>query len=160
MARDACRRVTDVESDWAKLVRRREEHTQATPDQPIDEEQLYYDAAAVCQKGRVYGLGSLARKTRRYAVPGASTSQEPMVRRSEFDAVVQRLVQLEAFVQSQLGMRMDFCANTSQAPPPPPPQEHHLQVRMDSTCSPQQQYDDDDRDNPDWVEEEHLGDES
>ncbi|KAK9126476.1 hypothetical protein Scep_015322 [Stephania cephalantha] len=31
-----------------------------------------------------------------------------MVRRSEFDAVVQRLAQLEAFVQSQLGMRMDF----------------------------------------------------
>ncbi|KAK9101435.1 hypothetical protein Scep_024865 [Stephania cephalantha] len=44
------------EYDEAKLVRRREEHTQATPDQPIDEEQLYYDAAEVCPKGRVYGL--------------------------------------------------------------------------------------------------------
>ncbi|KAK9100027.1 hypothetical protein Scep_023457 [Stephania cephalantha] len=96
-----------------KLVKRREEHTQATSDQPIDEEQLYYDAVGVCPKGRVYGLGSLARKTRRYADPGASTSQEPMVRRSEFDVVVQRLVQFEAFVQSQLGMRMDFGANTS-----------------------------------------------
>ncbi|KAK9101130.1 hypothetical protein Scep_024560 [Stephania cephalantha] len=72
----------DSRSRVAKLVRRREEHTQATPDQPIDEEQLYYDAAGVCPKGRVYGLGSLARKTRRYADPGASTSPEPMVRRS------------------------------------------------------------------------------
>ncbi|KAK9158378.1 hypothetical protein Scep_004952 [Stephania cephalantha] len=105
----------------AKLVRRREEHTQTTPDQQIDEEQLYYDAAGVCPKGRVYRLGSLAKKTRRYADPGASTSQEPMVRRSEFDVVVQRLAQFEAFVQSQLGMRMDFGANTSHAPPPPPP---------------------------------------
>ncbi|KAK9104606.1 hypothetical protein Scep_021450 [Stephania cephalantha] len=144
----------------ANLVRRREEHTQATPDQPIDEEQLYYDAAGVCPKRRVYGLESLARKTRRYADTGASTSHEPMVRRSEFDAIVQRLAQFEAFVQSQLEMRMDFGTNTSQAPPPPPPQEHHQQVRMDPACSPQQQHDDDDKDNPDWVDEEHLGDES
>ncbi|KAK9149307.1 hypothetical protein Scep_008064 [Stephania cephalantha] len=115
------------------------EHTQATPDQLIDEEQLYYDAAGVCPKGRVYGIGSLARKTRGYADPSASTSQKPM---------------------SQLGMRMDFGANTSQAPPPPPPQEHHQQVGMDPACSPQQQHDDDDRDNPNWVDDEHLGDES
>ncbi|KAK9104643.1 hypothetical protein Scep_021487 [Stephania cephalantha] len=86
----------------AKLVRRREEHTQATPDQPIDEEQLYYDAAGSCLKGRVYGLGSLARKTSIYVDP----------------------------------------------------------VGMDPACSPQQQHDDDDRDNPDWVDKEHLGDES
>ncbi|KAK9104944.1 hypothetical protein Scep_021788 [Stephania cephalantha] len=127
----------------AKLVRRREEHTQATPNQPIDEKQLYYDAAGVCLKGRVCGLGSFARKKRRYAYP-----------------VVQRLAQFEAFVQSQLGMSIDFGANTSQAPPPPPPQEHHQQVGMDPACSPQQQHDDDDKDNPDWVNEEHLGDES
>ncbi|KAK9163894.1 hypothetical protein Syun_004796 [Stephania yunnanensis] len=122
----------------AKLVRRREEHTQATPDRPIDEEELYYDAAGICPKGRVYGLGSLARKNKRYADPGASTSQEPM---------------------SQSRIHMDFSANNSQAPPPPPPQEHHQQVGMDPACSPQQQYDDDDRDYPDWVDEEHLGDE-
>ncbi|KAK9158096.1 hypothetical protein Scep_004670 [Stephania cephalantha] len=148
----------DSRSTQFHLVRRREEHTQETPNQPIDEEQLYYNAMGVCPKGRVYGLGSLARKTRRYADPGASTSQEARVRRSEFDTVVQRLAQFEAFLQSQLGMRMDFGANTSQAPPPPPPQEHHQQVGMDPTCSPQQ-HDDDDRDNPDWVDEEHLGDE-
>ncbi|KAK9132412.1 hypothetical protein Scep_011940 [Stephania cephalantha] len=105
----------------AKLVRRREEHTQATPYHLIDKEQLYYDAAGVCPIGRVYGFGLLARKTRRYADPSSSTSQEPMVRRSEFDAVVQRLAQFEAFVQSQLGMCMNFDANTSRTPPPPPP---------------------------------------
>ncbi|KAK9132680.1 hypothetical protein Scep_012208 [Stephania cephalantha] len=114
----------------AKLVRRREEHPQATPDQPIDEEQLYYDAAGVCPKGPVYGLESLARKTRRYADPGASTSQEPMVRRSEFDAVVQRLARFEVFMQSQLGMRMDFGANTFQAPPP-----HHHRHHLRSIIS-------------------------
>ncbi|KAK9148555.1 hypothetical protein Scep_007312 [Stephania cephalantha] len=110
----------------AKLVRRRKEYTQATLDQPIDED----------------------------------TSQESIVRRSEFDAVVQRLAQFEAFVHSQLGMCMDFGVNTSQAPPLPPPQEHHQQVRMDPACAPQQQHDNDDRDNPDLVDEERLGDES
>ncbi|KAK9132664.1 hypothetical protein Scep_012192 [Stephania cephalantha] len=82
----------------AKLVKRCEEYTQATPNQPIDEEQFYYDATGVCPKGRVYGLESLAGKNRRYADPGASTSQESMVRCSEFDAVAQRLAQFEAFV--------------------------------------------------------------
>ncbi|KAK9101008.1 hypothetical protein Scep_024438 [Stephania cephalantha] len=110
-------------------MRRREEHTQATPDQSIDEKQLYYDATGECSKGRVYGLGSLAKRKRRYEDPGANTSREPMVRRSELDAVVQRLAQFEAFVQSQLEMCMDFRANTFQAPPPPPPPppplEHH-----------------------------------
>ncbi|KAK9148667.1 hypothetical protein Scep_007424 [Stephania cephalantha] len=133
----------------SKLVRKREEHTHATPDQPTDEEQLYCDAARDCLKEHVYGLGSLAKRKRRYADPGASMSREPMVRRSEFDAVVQRLVQFEAFMQSQLGMCMDFGVNTSQAPPSPPPQEHHQQVGMDPTCAPQQQHDNDDRDNLD-----------
>ncbi|KAK9139988.1 hypothetical protein Scep_009669 [Stephania cephalantha] len=72
----------------AELVRRREEHTQATPDQLIDEEQLYYDGAGDCPKWRVYGLRSHARRKMRYEDPSACTSQEPMVRRSEFDAVV------------------------------------------------------------------------
>ncbi|KAK9100656.1 hypothetical protein Scep_024086 [Stephania cephalantha] len=135
----------------ADLMRRREEHTQATPDRPIDEKQIYYDVAGVCSKGRVYGLGSLANKKRRYEDHGASTSQEPMVRHIELDAVVQRLAQFEAFVQSHLGMRMDFGASTFQAPPPPlpPPQKHHQQVGMDSARSPQQQHDNDDEDNHD-----------
>ncbi|KAK9158114.1 hypothetical protein Scep_004688 [Stephania cephalantha] len=82
----------------AELVRRREEHTQATLDQPIDEKQLYYDAVGKCSKGHVYGLGSLAKRKRRYEDHGASMSREPMVRRSQVDAVVQRFAQFEAFV--------------------------------------------------------------
>ncbi|KAK9088684.1 hypothetical protein Scep_027766 [Stephania cephalantha] len=83
----------DSRSAWfhAELVRRREEHTHATPDQPIDEKQLYYDATGECSKGRVYGLGSLAKRKRRYEDLGASMSREPMMRHSELDAVVQRL---------------------------------------------------------------------
>ncbi|KAK9158726.1 hypothetical protein Scep_005300 [Stephania cephalantha] len=51
------------------FVRRREEHTQAIPDQPTDEKQLYYDAAGDCSKERVYGLGPLAKRKRRYEDP-------------------------------------------------------------------------------------------
>ncbi|KAK9132709.1 hypothetical protein Scep_012237 [Stephania cephalantha] len=63
-------------------------------------------------------------------------------------------------------MRIDFGGSTSQAPPPPapppppPPQEHHQLVGMDPAHSLEQQHDDDDRDVQDWVDEEHLGDES
>ncbi|KAK9169516.1 hypothetical protein Syun_001656 [Stephania yunnanensis] len=45
----------------AELMRKHEEHTQATPDRPIDEKQLYYDATGECSKGRVYGLESLTK---------------------------------------------------------------------------------------------------
>ncbi|KAK9105485.1 hypothetical protein Scep_022329 [Stephania cephalantha] len=117
--------VHTKDHDGVTFIDSRSAQFHATPNQSIDEEQLYYDAAGVYPKGHVYGLRSLVKKKKRYADPGASTSQESMVRHSEFDAVVQRLTQFEAFVQSQLGMRMDFGANTSQAPPPPPPQEHH-----------------------------------
>ncbi|KAK9148991.1 hypothetical protein Scep_007748 [Stephania cephalantha] len=89
----------------AKLMRRGEEHTQATPDQPIDEKQLYYDVAGEYPKGRIYGLGPLAKRNKRNEDPGASKSRKSMVRRSEFDAILQRLAQFKAFVQSQLGMR-------------------------------------------------------
>ncbi|KAK9094446.1 hypothetical protein Scep_025915 [Stephania cephalantha] len=127
----------------------------------IDEKQLYYDAAEECSKGRVYGLGSLAKMTRKYEDLGASTSREPMVQRSELDAVVQRLVQFEAFVQSQLGMRMDL----KQAPF----RHHHRHHRRRSIISRwgwirlvqhKHQHDDDDEDIHDWLDEEHLGDES
>ncbi|KAK9128176.1 hypothetical protein Syun_016973 [Stephania yunnanensis] len=65
------------------LERRRLEPTQATPDQPVDDEAVYFNAAGECPKGRVYGLKSLGRKRRRYADLGASTSQMPeMVARS------------------------------------------------------------------------------
>ncbi|KAK9133027.1 hypothetical protein Scep_012555 [Stephania cephalantha] len=51
------------------------ELTQTTPDQPVDDEAVYYKVAGECPKGRVYGLWSLGRKKRRYADPNASTSQ-------------------------------------------------------------------------------------
>ncbi|KAK9092593.1 hypothetical protein Syun_027504 [Stephania yunnanensis] len=88
-----------------------------------------------------------------------STSREPMARRLELDAIVQRLAQFEAFAQSQLGMCMDFRASAFQAPPSLPPQEHHQQVGPAPSLQ-QQQHDDDDEDNHDWLDEEHLGDES
>ncbi|KAK9135568.1 hypothetical protein Syun_014898 [Stephania yunnanensis] len=59
----------------AKLQRRRQELTQATPDQHVDDEAMYYNVVGECPKGRFYGLGLLRRKKRRYTDPGASTSQ-------------------------------------------------------------------------------------
>ncbi|KAK9083079.1 hypothetical protein Scep_029550 [Stephania cephalantha] len=61
----------------AKLQRRRQELTQTTPDQPVDDEAVYYKVAGECPKGRVYGLESLGRKKRRYVDHDASTSQHP-----------------------------------------------------------------------------------
>ncbi|KAK9143328.1 hypothetical protein Syun_012728 [Stephania yunnanensis] len=76
----------------AKLQRRRQELTQATPNQTVDDEAVYYNVVGECPKGQVYGLGSLGGKNRRYADPGASTSQLPeMVPRSKFDSVAKQL---------------------------------------------------------------------
>ncbi|KAK9107416.1 hypothetical protein Syun_023427 [Stephania yunnanensis] len=59
---------------------------------PVDDEAVYLNVAGECPKGRVYDLGSLGRKKRRYADPGASTSQIPkMVPRAAFDIVVEQL---------------------------------------------------------------------
>ncbi|KAK9142983.1 hypothetical protein Syun_012383 [Stephania yunnanensis] len=59
----------------AKLQRRRQELTQTTLDQPVDDEAVYYKVAGDCPKGCVYSLRSLWRKKRRYVDPDASTSQ-------------------------------------------------------------------------------------
>ncbi|KAK9105176.1 hypothetical protein Scep_022020 [Stephania cephalantha] len=58
-----------------KLQRRRQELTQTTPDQPLDDEAVYYKVAGDCPKGCVYNLRSLWRNKRRYVDPDASTSQ-------------------------------------------------------------------------------------
>ncbi|KAK9118597.1 hypothetical protein Scep_016690 [Stephania cephalantha] len=90
---------TRLEQFYAKLQRRRQELTQATPDQPVDDEAVYFNVVGECPKGRVYGLRSLGRKNRRYADPGASTSQLlEMVPRSEFDSVVEQLRLVVAFM--------------------------------------------------------------
>ncbi|KAK9099000.1 hypothetical protein Syun_026045 [Stephania yunnanensis] len=60
----------------ANLQSRRQELTQTTLDQPVDDKAVYYKVAGKCPKGRVYGLGSLGRKKRRYAYPGASTTRD------------------------------------------------------------------------------------
>ncbi|KAK9125240.1 hypothetical protein Scep_014086 [Stephania cephalantha] len=113
-------------ADVAKLQMRHQELTQATLDQSVDDEAVYYKVAGECPKGRFYDLESLGRKKRRYADPGASTSQvSPMVPRSEFDSVPEQLRQVVAFMQMQLGMTMDG-AGLSQ-PPPPPPLPHEQQ---------------------------------
>ncbi|KAK9168940.1 hypothetical protein Syun_001080 [Stephania yunnanensis] len=103
---------------------RRLELTQATPDQPVDDEAVYLNVAGECPKGRVYGLGSLGRKKRRYAYPGASTSQMPeMVPRVEFDIVVEQLRKVMAFMYQQFGMTMDGAGQPLPPPPPPPPHD-------------------------------------
>ncbi|KAK9158043.1 hypothetical protein Scep_004617 [Stephania cephalantha] len=67
--------TTGTLSHSAKLQRRRQELTQTTPDQPVDDEAVYYKVAGDCPKGCVYSLKSLWRKKRRYVDLDASTSQ-------------------------------------------------------------------------------------
>ncbi|KAK9113961.1 hypothetical protein Syun_020758 [Stephania yunnanensis] len=104
------------------LQRRHQELTQATPDQSVDDEAVYLNVAGECPKGRVYDLGSLGRNNRRYADPGASTSQMPdMVPRAEFNVVVEQLRKVMEFMHQHLGMNMDGASLSQQQPPPPPP---------------------------------------
>ncbi|KAK9107995.1 hypothetical protein Syun_024006 [Stephania yunnanensis] len=42
----------------------------ATPEQSVDDEAVYLNVAGESSKGRVYGLGSVGRKKRRYGTPG------------------------------------------------------------------------------------------
>ncbi|KAK9156129.1 hypothetical protein Sjap_003609 [Stephania japonica] len=87
------------------------ELTCATPDQSVDDEAVYLNVAGECPKGRVYGLESLGRKKRRYADPGASTSEMPdMVPRAEFNVVAEQLRKVMEFMQKDLGMNMDGAA--------------------------------------------------
>ncbi|KAK9135578.1 hypothetical protein Syun_014908 [Stephania yunnanensis] len=69
--------ITSAEANIfsAKHQRRRQELTQTTPDQQLDDEAVYFKVAGDCPKGCVYSLRSLWRKKRRYVDPDASTSQ-------------------------------------------------------------------------------------
>ncbi|KAK9091504.1 hypothetical protein Sjap_024681 [Stephania japonica] len=60
-------RMTFIDTRSERLRRRCRELTRATPDQSVDDEAVYLNVAGECPKGRVYGLGSLGRKKRRYA---------------------------------------------------------------------------------------------
>ncbi|KAK9133147.1 hypothetical protein Scep_012675 [Stephania cephalantha] len=121
---------TDGRSARFHIMRRREEHTQVTLDQPVVEEQFYYNTTGDCPKGRVYGLGSLSSKKRKYGDPSASiviTSRAP--------------------------------PPPPPPPPLPPPQEHHQQVGVDPAHSSEHQHNNDDQDIWEWMDEEHLSDE-
>ncbi|KAK9140602.1 hypothetical protein Scep_010283 [Stephania cephalantha] len=133
----------------AKLQRRHQELTQATPDQPV-----YFKVAGKCLKRSVYGLGSLGRKKRIYADPSASTSQvSPMVPRSEFDNVAKQLRQVVRFMLSQFGMTMDRVGLSQPPPPPPspPPPPHELQEAQTDPADPARQQDNVDREMQDWL---------
>ncbi|KAK9107675.1 hypothetical protein Syun_023686 [Stephania yunnanensis] len=122
-----------------RLQRRRLELTQATPDQPVDDEAVYLNVEGECPKERVYGLGSLGRKNRRYADPGACTSQMPeMVPRAEFDIVVDQLGKVMAFMHQQFGMTMDGAGLSQPQPPPPPPPDQQQSPQIDPADPPQQ----------------------
>ncbi|KAK9099134.1 hypothetical protein Syun_026179 [Stephania yunnanensis] len=102
-----------------------------TPDQPVDDEAVYYNVASECPKGRVYGLGSLGRKKRIYVDPDASTSRLPkMVPRSEFDSVTEQLRQVVAFMHRQFGMTIDGAGLSQPHPQPQPPPAPHEQQKM------------------------------
>ncbi|KAK9087498.1 hypothetical protein Syun_029892 [Stephania yunnanensis] len=122
-----------------RLQRRRQELTQATPDQSVDDEAVYLNVAGECPNGRVYGLGSLGRKKRRYADPGASMSQMPdMVPRAEFDVVAEKLRKVMEFMHQHLGMNMDGAGLSRQQPPPPPPHDQQQLPQIDPVDPPQQ----------------------
>ncbi|KAK9083332.1 hypothetical protein Scep_029803 [Stephania cephalantha] len=150
---------TRSERFYAKLQMRRFELTQATPDQLVDDEAMYLNVAGECPKGRVYGLGSLGRKKRRYADPGASTSQMPeMVTRAEFDIVAEQLRKVMAFMHQQFGMTMEGAGLSQPQPPPPPPPPHDQQQPPQiDPADPQQQQDNVEREMQDWLtRDEHL----
>ncbi|KAK9143276.1 hypothetical protein Syun_012676 [Stephania yunnanensis] len=131
---------TRSERFYDRLQRRRLELTQATPDQSVDDEAVYLNVAGECPKGRAYGLGSLKRKKRRYADPGASTSQMPeMVPRAKFDIVAEQLRKVMEFMHQHLGMTMDGAGlSQPQPPPPPPPHAQQQQPQIDPADPPQQ----------------------
>ncbi|KAK9107994.1 hypothetical protein Syun_024005 [Stephania yunnanensis] len=133
--------------------------TQATPNQSVDDEAVYLNVAGECPKGRVYGLGSLGRKKRRYADPGASMSQMPdMVPRAEFNVVAEQLRKVMEFMHQHLGMNMDGAGLSQQQPPPPPPPNDQQQPPQIDPVDPPQQGDNGEREKQEWLtRKEQLG---
>ncbi|KAK9104941.1 hypothetical protein Scep_021785 [Stephania cephalantha] len=151
LGRRHCRCIPLFIDRLDRLQRRRQELTQATPDQSVDDEAVYLNVAGECPKGRVYGLGSLGRKKRRYADPGASTSQMPdMVPRAEFNVVAEQLRKVMEFMHQHLGMNMDEAGLSQQQPPPPPPHDQQLPPQIDPV-DPPQQGDNVERETQEWL---------
>ncbi|KAK9134432.1 hypothetical protein Syun_013762 [Stephania yunnanensis] len=110
---------------------RHQELTQATPGQPVDDKAMYYNVAGECPRGRVYSLGLLGRKKRRYVDPGAITSKIPdMVPRLEFDSVVEQLRLVVVFMWRQFGMTMDGAGHLGHG------YYHHLMSSRDAQTDP------------------------
>ncbi|KAK9087184.1 hypothetical protein Syun_029578 [Stephania yunnanensis] len=59
----------------AKHQRRRQELTQTTPNQSLEDEAMYYKVAGECPKGSVYNLRTLWRKKRRYLIRAGSEAK-------------------------------------------------------------------------------------
>ncbi|KAK9082427.1 hypothetical protein Syun_031169 [Stephania yunnanensis] len=129
---------TRSERFYVKLQRRRMELTQATPDQSVDDEAVYLNVAGEFPKGRVYGLGSLGKKKRRYEDPDASTFQMPeMVPRAEFHIFAEKLRKVMAFMHQQFGMTKDGAGLSRPQPPPPPPHDQQQPPQIDPADPPQ-----------------------
>ncbi|KAK9114525.1 hypothetical protein Syun_021322 [Stephania yunnanensis] len=95
------------------------------------------------------------RKKRRYADPGASTSQmQEMVPRAEFDIVAEQLRKVMAFMHQHLGMTMDGESISQLHPPPPHDQQQPPQI---DPANPPQQGDNVERGTQEWLtRDEHL----
>ncbi|KAK9112045.1 hypothetical protein Scep_019564 [Stephania cephalantha] len=127
---------TRSERFYDRLQRRRLELTQATPDQPVDDEAVYLNVAD----------------------PSASTSQMPkMVPRAEFDIVADQLQKVMAFMHQQFGMTMDGAGISQPQPPPPPPPHDQQQPPQIDPADPPQQGDNVERETQEWLtRDEHL----
>ncbi|KAK9118426.1 hypothetical protein Scep_016519 [Stephania cephalantha] len=154
-----------VESMYGKMIgseMRRQELTRATPDQSVDDEAVYLKAAGECPKGRVYGLGSLGRKKRRYADPGASTSRMRIWCRVRVQCRCEQLRKVMEFMHQHLGMNMDGAGLSQQQPPPPPPPpppHDQQQLPQIDPVDPPQQGDNVERETQAWLtRDEQLGD--
>ncbi|KAK9080999.1 hypothetical protein Syun_030679 [Stephania yunnanensis] len=135
---------TRSERFYDRLQSRRQELTQATPEQSVDDEAVYLNVAGESSKGRVYGLGSVGRKKRRYGTPGASTSQTPdVVPRASSMSLRNNYERLctSCNKYSWDGHGRNRPSSRHQPPPPPPPPPPHDQrmpPQIDPVDPPQQ----------------------
>ncbi|KAK9085657.1 hypothetical protein Sjap_026068 [Stephania japonica] len=98
------------------------ELTQCYTDQSVDDEAVYLNVAGECPEGRVYGLGSLGRKKRRYARSWCYHVRDAGYGAAcEFNVVASNYERLWSSCKKDLGMNMDGAAYLKEQPPPPPP---------------------------------------
>ncbi|KAK9100244.1 hypothetical protein Scep_023674 [Stephania cephalantha] len=135
---DGFEEVLNCYNVFAQLLR-----LSATPEQSVDDEAVYLNVAGKSSKGRVYGLGSVGRKKRRYGAPGATTSRtRGCGAAGEFDVVAEQLRKVMEFMHRRLGMDMDEIGLAQEQPPPPPPppppHDQRIPPQIDPVDPPQQ----------------------